>query len=910
LTSDENKAVQFAATATGSGPLTYSWNFGDGTAAGTTLNPSHTYANSGSYTATLTVTDGTGASKQDTVVVQVNNVAPTVSLGTGYAGAPGSPIAFAATVTDPSAADTAAGFSYLWDFGDGTSSTQNRPSHTYAAAGTYTVKLTVTDQDGGARAVTTTATVAQAAPPGSFINTHHDKIPNFGANPTIVSAGSGNWSDVRTWSLGRLPTDNDVVSVAAGHTVSYDAASTARLKTVAIQAGGRLLFRTDVSTKLMVANFLVMAGGELQIGTQANPVAASVKAEVIFLNQALDTVADPEQFGNGLIALGKVTMHGAAQSQTFVRLASEPKAGDTTLTLAQAVTGWRVGDRLSLPDTRHLKEGETWSKYVPQWELMTIQSISPDGRTITLASPLQFDHIGARNAVGGLEFLPHVGNLTRNVVVKSESAAGVRGHTMFTERADVDIRYAQFSGLGRTTKASHDNTKFDANGNVTHIGTNQLGRYAVHFHHLMGPVATQANGHQFTFVGNAVSCPMNPMPFRWGITVHDAHYGLIKDNVLYNWAGAGIITETGNESFNVFERNFVMASRGDVSARQNDGLYGAGFWFRGFNNYIRDNVAASNNSRQQEIVAGAGFDLFSPAASKADTKIPLFPGADLRIAGQYKLVDMQLTPILEFARNEAYGATATGLVMWGLGTDGYVQRPIGQSIIKDFVAWHVHDEGFFAYPIQNVLFDGFTVRGHTRALNPFDGGTGWQSGDYWAGNVTIRRADIQGMWTGITTSTNTPGTFRVEDSYFRNAESNIKIHTLSTPGTRANMPARRMEIWNTLFEPWSPTGTFQAIVMKFHPNGHSNFIQKDEVFVYNYNRVAGDNFQVFYLEQAPDFIVPQTTFMSNGQVDNQGSPEAGLTNQQNWAKYGIAMAGAVSPTTKTRANIVGYVLPF
>ena len=63
----------------------------------------------------------------------------------------------------------------------------------------------------------------------------------------------------------------------------------------------------------------------------------------------------------------------------------------------------------------------------------------------------------------------------------------------------------------------------------------------------------------------------------------------------------------------------------------------------------------------------------------------------------------------------------------------------------------------------------------------------------------------------------------------------------------------------------------------------------DEILVYDYNGVSGDDFQVFYLEQAPDFIVPQS---ANRFI---GSPEAGLTNQQNWDTYGIAISGAVAP---------------
>src|SRR5262249_5368812 len=150
------------------------------------------------------------------------------------------------------------------------------------------------------------------------------------------------------------------------------------------------------------------------------------------------------------------------KSDTFIRLAVEPKAGYSTLTLSVPVTGWQAGDRLILPDTRQLKSSEQGANYVPQWELLSLASISADGRVVTLSAPLQFDHLGARNPDGVLEFFPHVGNLTRNVVIRSQNSHGTRGHTLLTYRADVDIRYTQFSGLGRTTNDPLDDTTFDA----------------------------------------------------------------------------------------------------------------------------------------------------------------------------------------------------------------------------------------------------------------------------------------------------------------------------------------------------------------------------------------------------------------------------------------------------------------
>src|SRR5205823_14591760 len=124
-------------------------------------------------------------------------------------------------------------------------------------------------------------------------------------------------------------------------------------------------------------------------------------------------------------------------------------------------------------------------------------------------------------------------------------------------------------------------------------------RYAVNFDNLVGPTTPQADGYQFTFQGNSVFCPLDPMPFRWGIALHNSSYGLIQDNVLYNWAGAGIVADTGSEVGNVIAHNLITritqygrwVGRADDRGVSGDfGFEGSAFWFRGEQNFVRDNV--------------------------------------------------------------------------------------------------------------------------------------------------------------------------------------------------------------------------------------------------------------------------------------------------------------------------------
>jgi VCBS repeat-containing protein len=126
----------------------WSWDFGDGSTASTQQNPLHTYPGDGTYTVTLTATDNDGAADAAAASVTVQapkNKAPHAEFEVAC---PNQDLT--CTFTDKSSDDDGNVVSWHWDFGDGQSSTDQSPSHTYAAPGTYHVTLTVTDNGGAA----------------------------------------------------------------------------------------------------------------------------------------------------------------------------------------------------------------------------------------------------------------------------------------------------------------------------------------------------------------------------------------------------------------------------------------------------------------------------------------------------------------------------------------------------------------------------------------------------------------------------------------------------------------------------------------------------------------------------------------------------------------------------------------
>jgi PKD repeat protein len=157
--------VSFTDTSTG-GPTSWSWDFGDGSTS-VQQNPSHTYSAAGTYSVTLSVSNGTGSA----TTTKANYVTASQSgpaLTADFTGSPTSGVApLGVSFTDTS---TGGPTSWSWDFGDGSTSVQQNPSHTYSAARTYSVTLSVSNGTGSA--TTTKANyVTVTAPPADFAMT-------------------------------------------------------------------------------------------------------------------------------------------------------------------------------------------------------------------------------------------------------------------------------------------------------------------------------------------------------------------------------------------------------------------------------------------------------------------------------------------------------------------------------------------------------------------------------------------------------------------------------------------------------------------------------------------------------------------------------------------------------------------
>ncbi len=129
-------------------PLTYKWDFGDGTSTGwqSYSNASHAYSQKGNFTVNLTVSDGIDKDL-DSCIVQINNHAPVADAGSDQTTKVGQTVYFDGSGSYDPDADT---LTYKWDFGNGyNTGWQNNcnTSYIYNNSGNYSVTLTVSDGD-------------------------------------------------------------------------------------------------------------------------------------------------------------------------------------------------------------------------------------------------------------------------------------------------------------------------------------------------------------------------------------------------------------------------------------------------------------------------------------------------------------------------------------------------------------------------------------------------------------------------------------------------------------------------------------------------------------------------------------------------------------------------------------------
>jgi hypothetical protein len=629
-----------------------------------------------------------------------------------------------------------------------------------------------------------------------------------------------------------------------------------------VERGGRVVLSDGADAR--VGTLQVLEGGVFE------GAADGMTARLTILNQPIDSRLDPEQYGTGLIVLGALRLKGTSKTP-FVRLAAEPRAGEAALTLSEAPSGWQPGDRVFVPDTRQVPQGHWFDAAWPlHHETRTILRI--DGAALVLDAPLRFDHPGARDADGtptvspnGLSLLPHVANVTRSIVIRSENPTGTRGHVLMTHRAEIDIRGVGFEDLGRTKPSALDSFPGPA--------TNQIGRYPVHVHLLMGPVNRANTGYQFRLSGNAVLDSR-----KWPIAIHGSHFGLIEENVIVGGAeatGSGIALEDGSETENLVRRNFVgdirahtnpVRSRPSTENGRTPGSAAECIWGAGFNNRFVGNVVTGCRNTFQGVASGVGFK-FVVAPAPYDTWNPRFRGADPSRGSQRVAATPQRQKILEFVDNECYGLMSTCMTTWALGTTGYDQpKSQPESVVKNLVAWHTYDGAFWLYPTNRLTVDNLTYRSDPAMPRA----AAVTAGDYRVASLTIRGGSIHAS-SILRNITDPVGVWRIENVATTYGHA-LNFVTPRTPGTRAPRPVDGVHVLlsGVVVTPW-PGQPLRTISLVHSPNAPGAFTTAPFlVDVEGHQGAVGEDFRVYFESQQKELLYGAVAPCSTTRTDVNG----------------------------------------
>jgi hypothetical protein len=494
--------------------------------------------------------------------------------------------------------------------------------------------------------------------------------PASAAEPVVTSSASGPWSAGSTWAGGKPPAAGDRVLVKAGHRVVYGVASDAVIRGVTVS--GVLTFAPDRDTRLNVGLIVIRPGDEyteegfdceahvaepdphtprpaLEVGTSDRPVTKSALIRLHFVPGM-----NKESCPAIVCCAGRWDSHGRPISRSWVKLGATAKAGDTAVTLAEPVTGWKPGDRVILTGTSSL--GPKESKSFTEERVVT----AADGAKLTLDKPLTLTHLGDGDYRG------EVANLSRNVVVESADPDGERAHTMFHRGSAGSLTYTEFRHLGKK---------------------GVLGRYALHFH-LCGDTMRGSS-----VVGNSIWDSHN----RW-LTIHGTQYLVARDNVGYKSVGHGYFLEDGTEVYNVLDRNLAVgATPGKKLPKQVlpfDANDGAGYWW-----------ANSLNSFTRNVAAECGQYGYRYEATPTSALKLVFPVR--QPDGSRKPTDVRTLPFVRFDDNEVH----TGRGLYGVNLGEGVNRVGPDSrhpfVVRNLKVWDQHYA--FRPQVPCLLVENLTI---------------------------------------------------------------------------------------------------------------------------------------------------------------------------------------------------------
>lgn len=192
--------------ASSSGTNSWAWDFGDNS-SGTGANPTHIYVNPGYYLVCLYTTDSAGCTSSYCNYIYISGGSSGCTAGFNSANNSGNTITFSNTST------VGAFAGYSWDFGDGSTSNQMNPTHTYATSGGYLVCLTISDSSASCFDTYCDSVYVNGSSSSCSASFTFNAVVN---TVTFVNTSIGNYTNAQ-WSFG----DGTGASGLTGATHTY-----------------------------------------------------------------------------------------------------------------------------------------------------------------------------------------------------------------------------------------------------------------------------------------------------------------------------------------------------------------------------------------------------------------------------------------------------------------------------------------------------------------------------------------------------------------------------------------------------------------------------------------------------------------------------------------------------------------
>ena len=494
------------------------------------------------------------------------------------------------------------------------------------------------------------------------------------------------WSARTTWGGNAPPTgcgswvdDNactDTVYIPEGQVVLLDQ-SLPRFYLILIE--GALIFdRTDIT---LSANYILLRGGTLEIGTEEEPFTNKVHLTLHGHPKSIDLPT----FGSKVIACYECRMeiHGTPQV-AWTQLAATAMPGDTEITVQEAVA-WPIDSKIVIATTDF---ESPWSSHT---EIATVAAVLDNGKRLQLkdirvcpefgfsgnptkcrqSSNLSYPHLGEEKTFDGIpvQFRAEVALLSRNIVIEGDHDEALCPMAETADDGVTKLSCNQFGGQMFFHSPGHESLIARiSNFEIRNAGQAfRLGRYAIHWH----------------MIGNLRESYQRNVSVHhsWnrGVAIHGVNYLRLENNLVYHAMGHNFFIEDGPEEYNRLENNLGIKAIPSMNLLNTDQTP-AGFWIVSAKNYIIRNHAVA--SRRYGIWLRPEI---SATGTSANTPMDVHP---INI------------PVLEFRGNEAHSNGKYGLRIFD------VYLPNAPSVIRDLFVWRNGVVGWTATAIGQIGFDG------------------------------------------------------------------------------------------------------------------------------------------------------------------------------------------------------------